>query len=62
VPLTNVEDIADRVKDMPVPLNREVAQDLDLDCESVCAEPRARMELDEEWMVPSGRRTRAVAH
>jgi hypothetical protein len=40
--LTNVEDIADRVKDMPlVPLNREVAQDLDLDCESVCAEPES---------------------
>jgi hypothetical protein len=24
-----------------VPLNREVAQDLDLDCESVCAEPES---------------------
>lgn len=57
--LTDVEDIADRVKGMTlvplVPLSREAAQDLDV-CEAVCAEPEsADAELvDEEWMVAFG--------
>jgi hypothetical protein len=38
-----------------VPLNREVAQDLDLDCDRSVRSRRARMKLvDEEWMVAFG--------